>query len=93
VLAGLIYWRLHVATGRVIVRTGFLARVAVASLAGGAALLLPIGDIPAAAVAAVVFLGVGTAVGMVPKELRDVLGPEGVLRRGPRADSSATPGS
>jgi O-antigen/teichoic acid export membrane protein len=93
VLAGLIYWRLHVATGRVMVRTGFLVRVGVASLAGGAALLLPIGDIPAAAVAAVAFLGVGTAVGMVPKELRDVFGPEGVLRRGPRADSSATPGS
>jgi hypothetical protein len=29
-----------------------------------------------------VFLGVGLAVGMVPKELRDVLGPEGLGRRG-----------
>jgi O-antigen/teichoic acid export membrane protein len=89
VLAGLIYWRLHVATGRVMVRASFLARVAVASLAGGAALLLPIGDIPAAVAGAVVFLGVGFAVGMVPKELRDVLGPEGLLRRGPRAEPSA----
>ena len=46
-LAGLIYWRLHVTTGRVTVRSGFLARVVVASLVSGAALLLPIGDIPA----------------------------------------------
>ncbi len=81
VLAGLIYWRLHISTGRVTVRAGFLARVAVATLAGGAALLLPIGDIPASVVAAIVFIGVGFAVGMVPKELRDVLGPQGLLRR------------
>jgi O-antigen/teichoic acid export membrane protein len=81
VLAGLIYWRLHISTGRVTVRTGFLARVGVATLAGAAALLLPIGDIPAAVAAAIVFLGVGFAVGIVPKELRDVLGPEGPLRR------------
>jgi O-antigen/teichoic acid export membrane protein len=87
ILAGLIYWRLHVSTGRVTVRGGFLARVAVASLASGAALLLPIGDIPAAVAAAIAFLGVGFAVGMVPKELRDVLGPEGLLRRG-RAEPS-----
>jgi O-antigen/teichoic acid export membrane protein len=84
VLAGLIYWRLHLATGRVAVRGAFLARVIIAALAGGAALLLPIGDIPASVVGAIVFLGVGTAVGMVPKEVRDVFGPEGLLRRGPR---------
>jgi O-antigen/teichoic acid export membrane protein len=92
VLAGLIYWRLHIATGRVTVRAGFLARVAVASLAGGAVLLLPIGDIPASVVAAVVFIGVGFALGMVPNELRDVLGPEGLLRRGSRAERSAGQG-
>jgi O-antigen/teichoic acid export membrane protein len=74
VLAGLIYWRLHVSTGRVAVRASFLARVIVAALAGGATLLLPIGDIPASVVAAIVFVGVGFAVGMVPKELRDMLG-------------------
>ncbi len=85
VLAGLIYWRLHLSTGRVTVKTSFLIRVAIASLAGGAALLLPIGDIPAAIVAGVVFLGVGFAVGMVPKELRDLIGPEGPMRRGARA--------
>jgi O-antigen/teichoic acid export membrane protein len=82
VLAGLIYWRLHVSTGRVTVRSGFLARVAVAALASGAVLILPIGDIPAAVAGAIVFVGVGFAVGMVPKELRDVLGREGLLRRG-----------
>jgi O-antigen/teichoic acid export membrane protein len=81
VLAGLIYWRLHVSTGRVTVRAGFLLRVAVASLASGAALLLPIGDIPASVLAAIVFLAVGFAVGMVPKELRDVLGSNGLMRR------------
>jgi O-antigen/teichoic acid export membrane protein len=91
VLAGLIYWRLHISVGRVTVRGGFLIRVVVASLASGAALLLPIGDIPASIVAAIVFLGVGFAVGMVPKELRDVLGPEGVMRRGPRAASPLGP--
>jgi O-antigen/teichoic acid export membrane protein len=84
VLAGLIYWRLHISTGRVTVKACFLARVTVASLASGAALLLPIGDIPASVVAAIVFLAVGFAVGMVPKELRDVLGPEGLLRRAGR---------
>ena len=81
VLSALIYWRLHVSTGRVTVRSGFLARVAIAAAASGAALLLPIGDIPAAIVAGVVFLGVGFAVGMVPKELREVMGPEGLMRR------------
>lgn len=84
-LAGLIYWRLHISTGRVTVRAGFLARVAVAAVAGGATLLLPIGDIPAAILAGAVFLAVGFAVGMVPKELRDLLGPEGLLRRTPGA--------
>jgi O-antigen/teichoic acid export membrane protein len=82
VLAGLIYWRLHISTGRVMVRRGFLVRVAVSALAAGATLLLPVGDIPASIAAAIIFLGVGFAVGMVPKELRDVLGPKGLLRRG-----------
>ena len=88
VLAGLIYWRLHRSTGRVTVRSGFLARVIVAALAGAAALLVPIGDIPAAILGAVVFLGVGIALGMVPTELRDLLGPGGLLRR---AAQSAPP--
>jgi O-antigen/teichoic acid export membrane protein len=81
VLAVLIYWRLHLSTGRVIVRLGFLARVALAAAAGVAALLVPIGDIPAAALGGLVFLGVCFAVGMVPEELRAVVGPDGPLRR------------
>jgi O-antigen/teichoic acid export membrane protein len=87
VLAGLIYWRLHRSTGKVTVRSGFLLRVAIASAAGAAALLAPIGDIPGAILSAIVFIGVGFAVGMVPKELRDVLGPEGLLRRAAQAEA------
>jgi hypothetical protein len=67
----------------VAVRAAFLARVVIAAVAGGAALLLPIGDIPASVVGAIVFLAVGTAAGMVPQELRDVFGSKGLLRRGP----------
>ena len=63
--------------------------VAIALACGGAALLAPIGDIPAAILAAIVFLGVGFAVGMVPKELRDVIGPEGMLGRGAQAEAEA----
>lgn len=82
VLACLIYWRLHRSTGRVTVRLGFLLRVGVAALAGGAALLLPLPDLAAALLAGTVFLVVGYLVGMVPPELRDALGPQGLLRRG-----------
>jgi O-antigen/teichoic acid export membrane protein len=90
VLAGLIYWRLHVSTGRVTVRGSFLVRVAIASLASGATLLLPIGNIPASVLAAIVFLGVGFAVGMVPEELRDLLGPEAMWRRATRGRANST---
>ncbi len=83
VLAGLIYWRLHVTTGRVIVRLGFAARVALAAAVGAATLLIPgVPDLAAAALAGLAFLGTGAAVGMVPQELRDALGPNGFLRRG-----------
>ena len=81
VLAALIYWRLHLSTGRVTVRIGFLARVAVAALAGGAALLLPLPDLVAATLAGTVFLAVGHLIGMVPEELREALGPNGLLAR------------
>jgi O-antigen/teichoic acid export membrane protein len=86
-LAGLIYWRLHRSTGKVTVRSGFLMRVGIATVAGGAALLLPIGDIPAAILGAVVFLGVGSAVGMVPTELRDVISSRGVLSEAAQAEA------
>jgi O-antigen/teichoic acid export membrane protein len=81
VLAGLIYWRLHQSTGRVTVRLGFLARVAVAAAVAAAALLIPgLPDLAAAAVAGLLFLGVGHLIGMVPSELREAIGPQGVLR-------------
>jgi O-antigen/teichoic acid export membrane protein len=93
VLAGLIYWRLHRSTGRVTVRSGFLVRVGIATAAGGAALLLPIGDIPAAILGAIVFLGVGFAVGMVPQELRAMVGERGFLGRGSQAEAEAEAGA
>jgi O-antigen/teichoic acid export membrane protein len=74
-LACLIYWRLRRAAVRVTVHIGFLARVAVAAAAASAALLLPgLPDFAAAALAGVLFLGVGQLVGMLPDELRDALG-------------------
>lgn len=85
VLAGLIYWRLHLSTGRVTVRAGFLARVAVAALVAVVPLLVPgLPDLAAATLAAIVFVCVGLLVGMVPQELRDAVRPDGPLswRRG-----------
>jgi O-antigen/teichoic acid export membrane protein len=74
VLASLIYWRLHLSTGRVTVRLGFLARVVLAALAGGAVLLIPgLPDLVAAALGGAVFLVVGYLIGMVPEELRDAI--------------------
>lgn len=91
VLAGLIYWRLHLSTGRVTVRLGFLARVLTAALVGAAVLLIPgLPDLVAAALAGIVFLGVGYLIGMVPAELRDALGPNGLLRA--RRAGAAPPG-
>jgi O-antigen/teichoic acid export membrane protein len=81
VLAGLIYWRLHRSTGKVTVRVGFLARVALAALIGGAVLLIPgMPDLVAATLGGLVFLAAGYLIGMVPPELRDALGPNGLLR-------------
>jgi len=82
VLACLIYWRLHASVGRVMVRTGFLGRVVAAAAAASAALLLPgLPDFVAAALAGVLFLGVGQLIGMLPRELHDALGPRGLLAR------------
>jgi O-antigen/teichoic acid export membrane protein len=81
-LASLIYWRLRASAGRVVVRIGFLARVAVAAAAASAALAIPgLPDFVAAGLAGALFLGVGQLIGMVPEELRDALGPRGLLRR------------
>ncbi len=83
VLACLIYWRLHNTTGRVIVPFGFVFRVGLAAAVGAATLLIPgVPDLAAAALAAAVFLAAGAALGMVPQELRDALGPNSFWRRG-----------
>ncbi len=85
VLAGLIYWRLHLSTGKVTVRAGFLARVAVAAVVALVPLFAPgLPDLLAAGLSGLVFLGVGLLIGMAPPELRDALRPDGPLpwRRG-----------
>jgi DDE family transposase len=80
-LASLIFWRLRASAGRIVVRIRFLARVAVAAAAASVALVLPVPDLLAAALAGVLFLGVGQLIGMVPAELRDALGPRGMFGR------------
>jgi O-antigen/teichoic acid export membrane protein len=80
-LASLVYWRLRACDVRVVVRIGFLGRVALAAAAASAALILPgLPDFLAAALAGVLFLGVGQLIGMVPEELHDALGSRGLLR-------------
>jgi O-antigen/teichoic acid export membrane protein len=74
-LAALIYWRLHGATGRVVVRLGFLGRVIAAAIVASVALAIPgLPDLVAAALTGLLFLGVGHSIGMMPDELRDALG-------------------
>jgi O-antigen/teichoic acid export membrane protein len=81
-LACLIYWRLRASVGRVVVRIGFLARVVAAAAVASVPLLLPgLPDFLAAALAGVLFLGVGQLIGMLPRELRDALGRRGLLAR------------
>ncbi|HWN73868.1 MAG TPA: oligosaccharide flippase family protein [Solirubrobacterales bacterium] len=85
ILAGLIYWRLHLSTGKVTVRLAFLARVAIAAAAALVPLFISgLPDLVAAALSALIFLGVGLLIGMVPQELRAALRPDGPLpwRRG-----------
>lgn len=81
-LASLIYWRLRAAAGRVVVRPGFLGRVAFAAAVAVVVLVIPgIPDLVAAALAGIAFLGVGQLIGMLPSEVRDALGPRGWLAR------------
>jgi O-antigen/teichoic acid export membrane protein len=81
-LASLIYWRLHLATGRVTVRRGFPLRLATAAAVAAAALLLTaLPDLVASALAGALFLGVGWAIGMIPQEVREIAAP---LRRATR---------
>lgn len=74
-LAGLIYWRLHHAAGRMAFTSGFLARVLAAAALATAVLFIPgLPDLAAAAIAGVVFLGVGQAIGMIPDEVHAAFG-------------------
>jgi hypothetical protein len=71
-----------VAAGKVAVRPGFLARVALAAAFAVGVLLIPgLPDLLAATLAGLTFLGVGQLIGMVPGEVRDALGPRGWLAR------------
>jgi hypothetical protein len=63
------------------VSAGFLGRVAAAAAAACVALVLPLPDFAAAALAGVLFLGVGQLIGMVPGEVRDALAPRRLLAR------------
>jgi O-antigen/teichoic acid export membrane protein len=73
-LASLIYWRLSRVSGRVMVRWDFLLRVAAAAALASIPLFLPgLPDLVAAALAGVLFLGIGQLIGMVPKELHEAL--------------------
>jgi O-antigen/teichoic acid export membrane protein len=81
-LASLIYWRLHAAIGRVMVGSGFLARVAVAAAIACVPLVVPgLPDLVAAALSGLLFLGVGQLIGIIPEELRDALGRRRLLAR------------
>jgi O-antigen/teichoic acid export membrane protein len=70
-LAALIYWRLRACDVKVAVRVGFVGRVALAGAAASLALLLPVPDLLAAALAGALFLGVGQLIGMIPEEVRE----------------------
>jgi O-antigen/teichoic acid export membrane protein len=73
-LASLIYWRLHRAAGSVSVGRAFLARVALAALAGCVPIAIgPLPDLLAAALAGAVFLLAGLAAGMFRAELVSAL--------------------
>ena len=81
-LAGLIFWRLRRFAGKIVLRLGFLARVAIAAaLASGVLFVSGLPDLVAAALAGLVFIAVGQLIGMVPSEVRDALGPRGWLAR------------
>jgi O-antigen/teichoic acid export membrane protein len=82
-LAALTWWRLRASGVKVQIRLRFLGRLALAAAAAAAALVLLPGvpDLLAAALAGVLFIGVGQLVGMVPPEVHEALWANGVLRR------------
>ena len=75
-LASLIYWRLRRATGPIVIRAAFLARVLGAGALAALTLIIPgLPDLGAAVLSGAVFLGVGWLIGMVPAEARAALRP------------------
>lgn len=81
-LAALIYWRARRAAGSMMVRPGFLLRVAVAAAAGcGPLFISGLPDLVAAVLSGLVFLAVGELVGMVPAEVHAALHPRRLLGR------------
>lgn len=80
-LASLTWWRLAASGVRVRFRAAFLARLGLAAAAGAIALApasLP--GLAAAALGAVVFVGVGQMIGLVPDELHEAIGSRRLLR-------------
>jgi O-antigen/teichoic acid export membrane protein len=81
-LACLIYWRLYASGIGAAMKISFLARVALAAVIASAVLIVPgLPDLLAAALAGLLFLGVGHLIGMLPDELWAALGPRGFLAR------------
>lgn len=81
-LASLIYWRLHAASGRVMVRGGFLARVVAAAAVASVPLLIPgLPDLAAAALTGALFLGFGQLIGMIPSEVYEAFALRRLLTR------------
>jgi O-antigen/teichoic acid export membrane protein len=82
-LASLIYWRLRANAVTVRLPIGFLGKVALAACVASVALVIPgIPDLLAAALAGVLFLGVGARIGMVRDEVHEALGLRALARRG-----------
>ena len=79
VLACLLYWRLRASGIGGTLRLEFLARVMAAAAVTAPVLLLPgLPDLLAAALAGLLFLGVGQLIGMLPPELWSALRPRGL---------------
>lgn len=83
-LAALIYWRLHLITGRVMVGAGFLARVAIAAAVACLPLASGLPDVIAATLSGAIFIAIGWTIGMVPHELRAQIDLRGLLSGGAR---------
>jgi O-antigen/teichoic acid export membrane protein len=76
-LAALVLWRLYRSTDRVRLHAGLLWKLAVATAVAVVPLLITgVPDVVAAALSGVLYLGVGQAIGLLPKEL-----PEAFSRR------------